>query len=176
MRWPLTPPSSGRPEGRFAPFGPPLMSNVDLQSMPTFRALDVRDCQGTLWAFFREYQGQALASFEGDLSGLHLTDIPGASRDEVDALRRQTVEPELDFCIVPINQATVSILKARLSSKGLLGRDGKVIHTQLQVHGELVFSACDNFHRECTVVSSQVTEDFLCALTQQGLLRSYSAG
>ena len=27
-RWRLTPPSSGRPKGRFAPFGPPLMSNV----------------------------------------------------------------------------------------------------------------------------------------------------
>ena len=26
--WHLTPPSSGRPKGRFAPFGPPLMSNV----------------------------------------------------------------------------------------------------------------------------------------------------
>ena len=26
--WPLTPPSSGRAKGRFAPFGPPLMSNV----------------------------------------------------------------------------------------------------------------------------------------------------
>ena len=27
-RWGLTPPSSGRPKGRFAPFAPPLMSNV----------------------------------------------------------------------------------------------------------------------------------------------------
>ena len=28
VSWRLTPPSSGRPKGRFAPFAPPLMSNV----------------------------------------------------------------------------------------------------------------------------------------------------
>ena len=28
LAWRLTPPSSGRPKGRFAPFAPPLMSNV----------------------------------------------------------------------------------------------------------------------------------------------------
>ena len=34
----LTPPSSGRPKGRFAPFGPPLMSNV----MPLKHLLSLR--------------------------------------------------------------------------------------------------------------------------------------
>jgi hypothetical protein len=144
--------------------------------MPTYRAVDVRDCQGALWAFCREFEGRAFASFEGDLSELHLSEIPGASGGGTKALKRQTREPELDFCVVPINSVTVGLLKTCLSSKGVLGSDGKIIHTQLEVGGELVFSACDNFHRECTVVSASVREELLRLLTEHGLLRSYSAG
>ena len=47
--------------------------------MLQYRRLEVRDCQGTLWAFYREYQDDALASFEGALAALHLNEIPGAS-------------------------------------------------------------------------------------------------
>ena len=144
--------------------------------MPTYRAVDVRDCQGTLWALYRAFEGRAVASFEGDLSELCLSEIPGASGDETGALKRQTLEPELDFCVVPIDAETVHFLKAALSAKGLLGGDGKVVHTQLEVEGELIFSACDNFHSECTVVSPRVPEEFLSSLKRQGLLRSYSAG
>lgn len=141
--------------------------------MSTYRAVDVRDCQGTLWALYREFQGQSLASFEGDLSELHLSQIPGYSMVETKALKRQTTLPELDFCVVPINASTVSLLKTMLSSRGLLGHDGKIIHTQLQVGDELIFSACDNFHNECTVMSTRVPEEFLLSLTRQGLLRRY---
>lgn len=143
--------------------------------MPTYRAIDVRDCQGTLWALYREFQGQSLASFEGDLSELHLAEIQGSSTVETKALKRQTTTPEMDFCVVPINASTISLLKTLLSSKGLLGHDGKIIHTQLQVGDDLIFSACDNFHNECTVVSKSVPEELLISLAQQGLLRSYSA-
>ena len=47
----LTPPSSGRPKGRFAPFGPPLMSNV--------RPHAVRAMHGTI---VRVYVAVALAA------------------------------------------------------------------------------------------------------------------
>ena len=142
--------------------------------MPQYRPLEVRDCQGTLWAFYREYLGNALASFEGDLGALQLSNISGASSQETSFLKRQTIEPELDFCVVPINETSIEILKARLSKRGVLGRDGVVIHTQIEVANELIFIACDNFHDQCTVASYSVPSAFLSLLKDHGLLRAYS--
>jgi hypothetical protein len=140
--------------------------------MHQYRSISVRDCQGALWALYQEFDGQAQASFEGDLSALHLYDIPGSSNQETSALKRQTTEPELDFCIVPITVEITVMLKARLSKPGVLGRNGSVIHTQLAVEEELVFSACDNFHDECTVVSPSVSEELLISMKANGVLRS----
>lgn len=142
--------------------------------MPQFRRLEVRDCQGTLWAFYRQYEGRASASFEGDLSGLKLHEIAGASSVETSVLRRQTLEPELDFVVLPINRETVRSLKDQLSGSGVLGYDGAVIHTQIAVEDDLVLVACDNFHDECTVASLSVPESFLQDIQSQGLLRAYS--
>lgn len=142
--------------------------------MHEYRRLDVRDCQGTLWAFYRQYEGRALASFEGDLRDLNLQQLRGASTQETGALHRQTIEPELDFFVVPINGETIRELKHCLSAHGVLGRDGAIIHTQIAVGEELILVACDNFHRECTVASTAVPEAFLRQLQDHGLLRNYS--
>lgn len=142
--------------------------------MAEYRRLEVRDCQGVLWAFYRMYEGKSVASFEGDLSRLGLEELPGASSQESGSLRRQTLEPQLDFIVVPINSATVPELKRRLASHGVLGRAGSVIHTQLAAGEELLFVACDNFHDDCTVASSSVPEPFLKEMLSRGLLRAYS--
>jgi len=139
--------------------------------MSEFRRLSVRDCQGTLWAFYRRYVGQAIASFEGDLSGLRLDELAGASSRETNFLQRQTTQPVLDFITVPINEGTLGTLKARLASRGVLGRHGRILHTQLTDGSNLLLSACDNFHDDCTVVSSAVPESFLKDLQDHGLLR-----
>lgn len=141
--------------------------------MPEYRRLEVRDCQGTLWAFYRKYEGQSVASFEGDLSDLQLGEIPGASSQETNSLRRQTMEPELDFVTVPINADTVRKLKRCLTAHGVLGRNGSVIHTQLAAGDNLLLIACDNFHDECTVASTIVPETFLNEMQSHGLLRAY---
>jgi hypothetical protein len=141
--------------------------------MPNFRSVQVRDCQGTLWAFYHRYEGQATASFEGDLSGLKLHEVNGASTTETDFLCRQTLAPELDFVTVPINHESIRQLKMRLSSNGVLGSSGSINHTQLEVGGKLLFVACDNFHDECTVVSPEVPEAFLKELQDRGLLCAY---
>ena len=141
--------------------------------MPEYRHLEVRDCQGTLWAFYRKYEGQSVASFEGDLSSLRLGELAGASAKELGSLRRQTLEPELDFVTVPINSDTIRELKKRLSSHGILGRDGTVIHTQLARGDDLLLIACDNFHDDCTVASVSVPEPFLKEMLSHGLLRAY---
>jgi hypothetical protein len=139
------------------------------------RPLQVRDCQGTLWAFYRQYEGKAaLASFEGDLSTLDLNSLPGSSDQETIALKRQTAEPQLDFLVVPISLENVAVLKARLSRPGVLGLNGAVIHTQIEVAGEPILIACDNFHDECTVASRSVPVAFLEQLKEAGVLRGYS--
>jgi len=141
--------------------------------MDSPRPLQVRDCQGTLWAFYRKYEGVALASFEGDLSALGLQALPGSTTQETGALKRQTAAPELDFVVVPITRENTASLKAVLSSPRVLGENGTVIHTQIEVAGEPVLVACDNFHDECTVVSRSVSEEFLSQLKQSGVLRGY---
>ena len=141
--------------------------------MNFFRSLDVRDCQGTLWAFYRRFDGEGLASFEGDLSLLQPAEIPGASSEETARLRRQTIEPRLDFIVIPITDQTVELLKRRLSSPGVMGNDGVVVHTQIESANELIFSACDNFHIDCTVVAASVPEEFLASLQSKGLIRSF---
>ena len=142
--------------------------------MQQFRALQVRDCQGALWAFCRRYEGAARASFEGDLTGLTLETLPGSSTEETSALKRQTLEPPLDFVVVPLTSENVAALKDRLSRPGILGKDGAVIHVQMEVAREPVLIACDNFHDACTVAAMTVPEEFLRELSSNGVLRGYS--
>ena len=142
--------------------------------MYSYRPIQVRDCQGALWAFYRKYEGVALASFEGDLSSLDFNPISGSSGQETSALKRQTLLPELDFVVVPVTNENIGALKALLSKPGVLGKDGTVIHTQIEVAGETIFSACDNFHDDCTVTSRSVPKAFLDQLKQVGVLRGYS--
>jgi hypothetical protein len=84
------------------------------------------------------------------------------------------MEPQLDFVVVPITHENVTTLKERLFRPGVLGTDGIVIHTQIEVSGEAIFVACDNFHDECTVVSRAVPKAFLERLKEVGVLRGYS--
>lgn len=142
--------------------------------MYSYRPIQVRDCQGALWAFYRQYEGLALASFEGDLSSIDFNVISGSSDKETSALKRQTLSPDLDFVVVPITSENIVALKSLLSKPGVLGKDGTVIHTQIEVGGETIFSACDNFHDDCTVTSRNVPKAFLEQLKQVGVLRGYS--
>jgi hypothetical protein len=142
--------------------------------MTTFRSLQVRDCPGILWAFYREYDGSALASFEGDLSELHLNELSGCSFDETNSLKRQTLEPLMDFVVVSIHSQNVNTLKKLFAKQDVLGTNGSIIHTQIEVGGEPLFIACDNFHDDCTVVSTSVSEAFLKQLKERGILRGYS--
>jgi hypothetical protein len=99
------------------------------------------------------------ASFEGYLADLRSEELTGVSLNPTASLPRQTLRPQLDFIIVPITTEIITALKVRLSGRVILGRHGKVIHTQIAVGGTTILMACDNFHHECTVVSSIVSRD-----------------
>jgi len=144
--------------------------------MPTFRSLNVRDSPGLLWAFCEHLHGNVLLSLEGDLSGLGLMELPSASNVETATLKRQTAEPELDFCVIPVNIETLCTLKKKLALAGILGRNGQIIHVQIAKDNQLMLIACDNFHPECTVAADSVATAFLQGLVQHGVLRSYHSG
>ena len=135
------------------------------------RWIEVRDCQGFLWAMYAAYKGAAFASFEGDLRALFLDEIPGASKCTTALLTRETSSPKMDFWVVPINEDTINALKVRLSHAGILGKDGVVVHTQLATEQRWIFSACDNFHKECVGVSTSVTLALLEQMLRTGVLR-----
>jgi hypothetical protein len=137
----------------------------------TFRPLQVRDCQGLLWALFAEYPDNSRVAFEGHLESLRLDELEGSSCSETAALQRQTLVPELDFVVVPITRANVGSLQSALTRPGILGRDGCVVHVQMEVDGEPILVACDKFHDECTVVSPAVPEALLRRLLTTGVLR-----
>lgn len=120
---------------------------------------------------YEAYKGSAFASFEGDLRALFLNEIPGASNCTTALLTWETSSPRLDFWVVPINDDTINALKARLSHSGILGKDGVVIHTQLATDQRRIFSACDNFHKECVGVSTSVPLALLEQMLRTGVLK-----
>jgi hypothetical protein len=137
----------------------------------TYRWIVVRDCQGFLWAMYAAYKGLAFSSFEGRLSSLRLHEIPGASNCTMAGLTREIDAPTLDFWVIPINDTTINALKATLSHSGILGKDGVVVHTQLATEQQRIFSACDNFDKDCVRVSTSVPLSLLEEMLHTGVLK-----
>ena len=137
----------------------------------TYRWIAVRDCQAFLWAMYVAYKGLAFASFEGKLLSLRLHEIPGASNCAMAPLMRETDAPTLDYWLVPINEETINALKARLSHSGTLGKDGVIVHTQLAIEEQRIFSACDNFDKDCVRVSTSIPQSLLDELLHTGVLK-----
>jgi hypothetical protein len=148
---------------------------VNPDNHPTWHHLDVRDCQGTLWAFVALYEGRGRASFEGNLADLALDRLEGSSPEETAHLPRQTASPVLDFVVVPLSASNIERLKETLSGPGILGRGGSVIHVQIEADGERVFMACDHFHRDCTAAAASVPTEHLVKLKARGILRGFHA-
>jgi hypothetical protein len=135
--------------------------------------LDVRDKPGALWAICDQFAGRGEISFEGELGRFDLTSIPGSVASERGLLRRATESPKLDFVVLPLTDDTIARLKTALTGSKVFGRDGAVIHVQLQSGGRLVFAAYDNFHKDCVVAEEPISLEFLQSLAERGLLRAY---
>jgi len=135
--------------------------------------IDTRDKPGLLFALLRHFEGDSHVSFEGHLQQLALAELPGASTSETLILRRQTVEPILDFVAVPVTGETAKALRERLSVQDLFHDDGALIHVQIEHAGHLVFGAYDNFHKDCVVAYELTPEALLEQLKSSGVIRSY---
>src|SRR5438094_4041514 len=93
--------------------------------------LVARDKPGLLVAVMRALAGDAHISFEGDLSRCRgLFAMPGASTEETDALRRQTLYPVQEFVVLPLEPETVRPILAEVLPEGRVVLD--IIHVQIE--------------------------------------------
>ena len=133
--------------------------------------LDARNKPGLLWALMDEFQTNSKVSLEGHLQGFDLLGRSDASTEETSALKRNTIYPVLDFVVLPITADVKAALKKSLSSPGIFGRDGTLVHVQIERDDELVFGAYDQFHKDCVEVHAP--EELLAKLHCKGILRAY---
>jgi hypothetical protein len=134
--------------------------------------LVARDKPGLLIAVMRALVGGAHISFEGDLSRCRgLLTLPGASTEETEDLRRQTLYPVQEFVVLPLEPETVRPILAEVLPEGRVVRD--IIHVQIERAGRLAFGAYDNFHRDCLVCWPAVPQELLEQLRVNGVLRSW---
>ena len=129
----------------------------------------VRDKRRLLLAMMEELAGDAHISFEGDLRALPLFSTPGASQEETVNLKRNTLWPQEDFIVLPLEP---SMSKAIISAVG--GTIPKtIIHIQIEKNSLIQFAAYDRFHPECIVFGTAVTEAVRESLVSQGIMRPY---
>ena len=112
----------------------------------------------------------AKVSFEGDLQMLRNASLAGASTDETTCLRRQTLEPILDFLVIPLSRHNLRVL---VSLCGRVGVRTRVIHVQIESGGVLVFGAYDQFDPAGAWISTRFGEANLLRLQGQRVIDSY---
>jgi hypothetical protein len=126
----------------------------------------VRDKRRFLAAALAELAGDAQVSFEGDLSMTSLSDVPGASNDETQVLKRNTLWPKQDFVVLPLEAEMVGPIMAAVG--GTVPRG--LIHVQVQKDGRLQLGLYDNFDPNCMLLGPGLTPSFIATLQEAGVL------
>ena len=119
-----------------------------------------------LLAVTKELAGDAHLSFEGDLQGTRLLDLPEASTEEFNVLKRNTLWPKQDFVVLPLEAQAIGPVIAAIG--GTISH--AIIHIQIERAGKLEFGAYDNFHPQSMFFGDAVTQAFLDSLVAGGLL------
>jgi hypothetical protein len=130
----------------------------------------VHDKRRLLLAMMEELAGGAHVSLEGDLRGLRLSSVAGASGEPTATLKRNTLSPKQDFVIVPLEPSMAQKILAAIG--GTI--PGAIIHIQIEKDGQLQFGAYDNFHQECIFFGSEVKEDFIKSLVSQNIMTPFT--
>jgi len=133
--------------------------------------LVARDKPGLLVAMMKALASGAYISFEGDLSQCRLAEISGASLNERESLKRNTLFPRQEFVVLPLEHDTIGPICEEVLPEGRIAHN--ICHVQIEKNGSLAFGAYDNFHPECIGVSGLVPRGLLEQLQSNGVLRSF---
>jgi hypothetical protein len=136
--------------------------------------LDTRDRPGLLFAMMHALATEGgRMSLEGSLSQTEVMRLDGVTQDETGALKRATLQPKLDFVVLPLIPATIDAIERAIRSKIAFGGYRGIIHAQIETNGRLAFAAYDNFHKDCVYAGTRVSSEFLDRLIETKVLRSY---
>jgi hypothetical protein len=130
----------------------------------------VRDKRRLLVAMMERLAGDAHISFEGDLKELCFSSIPGTSKEETEALKRNTIWPKQDFIVVPLESSTSKTIVSAIG--GTI--PNTIIHIQIEKGGSIQFAAYDNFHPQCIVFHPAMDKGILESLVSEGIMRPYT--
>jgi hypothetical protein len=130
----------------------------------------VRDKRRLLLAMMDALAGDASISFEGNLAGLELLKMPGASQEVTAPFKRNTTWPKQDFVVVPLEP---SASRAIISAIGGTVPN-RIFHIQIEKEGLIQFSACDNFHPQCIFFGAAVKQEVLESLVTESIIRPYT--
>jgi hypothetical protein len=133
--------------------------------------LVARDKPALLTVMMRTLAGHAHLSFEGKLARCNLGAIQGASEDETEVLRRNTIFPRQDFVVLPLEAETISLILAGVLPERRVVRD--IIHIQIEKEGRLAFASYDNFDPDCIVAWPPISSNLLEELKGNSVLRSF---
>jgi|SRR5580700_10134417 hypothetical protein len=136
-----------------------------------FKFWKVQDKRRLLLAMMEELAGGSHISFEGNLRGLTLLNIPGVSAEPTAALTRSTLWPRQDFVIVPLEPSMGPKIITAIG--GTVPR--AIIHIKIEKDGQLQFAAYDNFHSECIHFGSAVKEGAIQLLVSKNIMRPYTS-
>jgi hypothetical protein len=134
-----------------------------------FKSWRVLDKRRLLLAIMEELAGDAHISFEGDLSGLHLSSIPGASQEETVALKRNTLWPKQDFIVLPLEPPMTKTIVSAIGGTV----PSAIIHIQIEKGGILQFAAYDNFYPGSIVFNTAV-KPILESFVSESIMRPYT--
>ena len=126
----------------------------------------VRDKRRFLAAALAELAGDAQVSFEGDLSMTSLFNVPGASNDETQVLKRGTLSPKQDFIVLPLEADMVRPIMAAVG--GTVPRT--LTHVQVQKEGRLQLGLYDNFDPNSMFLGAGLTPSFIATMQEAGIL------
>ena len=127
-----------------------------------------------LYAMMRALAGEdSKISFEGRLSNTDLVKVDGVEFEETELLRRGTLQPQLDFLVLPLTPVSLPTIKKAIDSKIAFSRNAGIVHVQIEKHGEIAFAAYDRFHEDCVVAYPAVSEALLNELVERRVLYSF---
>jgi hypothetical protein len=130
----------------------------------------IRDKRLFLIAVMEELAGTARISFEGDLSATRAFDMAGASKEETPILKRNTLWPQQDFIVLPLETESAKAIIAAIG--GTVPKS--ILHIQIEKSGRLELGLYDNFDPRATFFGLALTPRFLSTLQFEGIITHWT--